>query len=75
MSETTSSATSTRDVREAIVKRAQLNDSCTVSTIENDVSQELGCADARVVDELDKLERNGFIYLVDDGGEELVKLP
>jgi len=73
MTETTSDHA---DVRRRINDLAELHDTVTVDEIVAGVSRDLGVADATVVEELDRMERNGFIYLVSTEGDgQEVRLP
>ncbi len=63
MSNTTQTTTD-KEIRNAIVKRIEISSGVRVETILDDVSRDLGIADARVMDQLDKLERSGFVYLL-----------
>jgi hypothetical protein len=61
MSEQTSHVTS-KDVRDAIVRRIELEREVTLGEVEDDVSQDLGIADVEVRAEFGELEKNGFVY-------------
>jgi len=65
MSNTTQTTTD-KEIRDAIVRRVEIGDEVHVETILDDVSRDLGIADARVMDQLDKLERSGFAYVPED---------
>jgi predicted transcriptional regulator len=68
--------TETTIIRRRINDLSELHDTATVDEIVAGVSRDLGVADATVVEELDRMERNGFVYLVStDGGEQEVRLP
>jgi hypothetical protein len=61
MSEQTRHITS-KDVRDAIVSRIELETEVTLGEVEDDVSRDLGIADVEVRAEFDELQQNGFVY-------------
>lgn len=76
MSEQTNHVTS-KDVRDAIVRRIELENEVTLGEVEDDVSRDLGVADVEVRAEFDELEKNGFVYHVADtfDRDSVVKVP
>lgn len=78
MSETISDAWTATDIRDAITRRADLNDDCCPETLVDDVAADIGIETEVVSEQLRLLEENGFVYLVPadvEASEQTVKLP
>jgi len=64
-----------KDVRRAVADSVETRERATVAEVVTDVAARFGVAEAAIKDELDALERNGFVYLVGDGSSAEVRLP
>lgn len=74
MSETTKQNHLT-DVRIAIKDAVERHDDVCVAEVVTAASRRCGCRESDVKDQLDVLERNGFVYLVGDGADTEVRMP
>jgi D-arabinose 1-dehydrogenase-like Zn-dependent alcohol dehydrogenase len=64
-----------KDVRQAVADSVETRERATVAEVVTDVAARFGVAEAAIKEELDALERNGFVYLVGDGSSAEVRLP
>jgi len=64
-----------KDVRRAVADSVETRERATVAEVVTDVAARFGVAEAAIKDELDALERNGFVYLVGAGSSAEVRLP
>jgi hypothetical protein len=74
MSETTNQDHLT-DIRIAIKDAVERHEDVCVAEVVTAASRRCGCREADVKDQLDALERNGFVYLVGDGADAEVRTP
>jgi len=62
-------------LRNRITDRAELNDTVTKATVIADVASDANVPKSRVEREFDKLQKNGFVYVVGDGDTAEVRTP
>ena len=71
----TDTVASSIDIRRAITRRAQLNDTPNVRTIIVDVGAELNTRQSAVARQLAQMERAGFVYTVGEDVTAEVRVP
>jgi len=62
------------DIRIAIKDAVSRHESVCVAQVVTAVSERCGCREADVKDQLDLLERNGFVYLAGGGADTEVRM-
>jgi DNA-binding MarR family transcriptional regulator len=62
-------------IRKAVNDYIQNNPQSTYASVVESVADELSVVQNRVRDELDRMEKNGFIYCVDSDDGTVVKVP
>jgi hypothetical protein len=67
----------TQQLRRSVRKTAERHDSISVAEVVSEVKNTTGAKEAAVLDVVDELERNGFVYLVGEGenAEKEVRVP
>jgi len=63
------------EVRRTVKSVVELHDYITIDELVSEVAGRYDCHEAVVVDQLDEMERHGFVYLVPDGDTQEVRLP
>jgi DNA-binding MarR family transcriptional regulator len=64
-----------QELRDTIAERVDVESEVSLAVVVTDVAREHDIPESTVKHEIDRLEANGFVYLVGDGSSAEVRLP